>query len=132
MSVGSGVAGAALLFWPLTPFDYELAGGLYQQGTTRTLLRCTGSVELLCLSSETCSRSFLGLCRRTRSHPFFSACMPSYKASQSTRYSVHFRHLIFRPSHPPCPSYGPVSDDIHDNKRKRPEAKKKKYVVCSV
>ena len=29
-------------------------------------------------------------------------------ASQSTRYSVHFRHLIFRPPHPPCPSYGPV------------------------
>ena len=28
-------------------------------------------------------------------------------ASQSTRYSVHFGRLLFRPPHPPCPSYGP-------------------------
>ena len=34
-------------FLPLTPFDYERAGGLHQQSTTRTLPRCIGSVELL-------------------------------------------------------------------------------------
>ena len=47
-------------FWPLTPFDYERDGGLYQRGTTRTLLRCTGNVELQCLFSETRSRSVSG------------------------------------------------------------------------
>ena len=121
MSVGSRAAGAALLFWPLTPFDYECTGGLHQQGTTRTLLRCTGSVELLCLSSETRGRSFLGLCRRTRSHPFFSACTWSYIASQSTRYSIHFRCLIFRLPHPSVYiilyfsdiSYTEIQDDIN-------------------
>ena len=71
-AVGSGAAGAAWaapLYWPFDflPFDYERAGGLHEQGTTRTLLSCTGSVELLCLPSETCSRSVPG------SHPFFSA-----------------------------------------------------------
>ena len=80
-AVGSGAAGAAWaapLFWPLTSFDYERAGGLHQQGTTRTLLSCRGSVELLCLSSETRSRSVLGLRGRNQSHPFFSARTLSY------------------------------------------------------
>ena len=80
-TVGSGAAGAAWaapLFWPLTPFDYERAGGLHQLGTKGTLLRCTGSVELLCLSSETRSRSVLGLRGRNQSHPFFSARTLSY------------------------------------------------------
>ena len=80
-AIGSGAAGAAWaapLFWPLTPFYYERAGGLNQRGTTRTLLRCTGSVELLRLSSETRSLSVPGLRERNRSHPFFSPRMRSY------------------------------------------------------
>ena len=36
------------------------------------------------------------------------------------------------PSHSLLTSYWVMSDDIHDNKRKRPEAKKKNYVVCSL
>ena len=113
-AVGSGAAGAAQaapLFWPLTPFDYERAGGLHQQGTTRTLLRCTGNVELLCLSSKTRSRSIPGLRGRNPSHPFFSARTRSYVSeSVDNRHAIAYisRRLIFRPPHPPCPSYGPV------------------------
>ena len=96
-AVRSGAAGAAWaapLFWALTPFDYERAGGF-----TRTLLRCTGSVELLCLSSETSSRSISGLPDETRHTPF---CLRARGLTLA----------IFRPPHPPCPSYGPVVDRV--------------------
>ena len=91
-----------LTFWPLTPFDYERTGSL---GTTRTLLRCTGSVELLCLSSETSSRSVPAGYADKTGHTLFSRRTHGLTlASQSTRHSVHF---TFRPPHPPYPSYGP-------------------------
>ena len=87
-AVGSGAAGAAWaapLFWPLTPFDYECAGGLHQRGTTRTLLRCTGSVELLCLSSETRSRLVpAGYADETGHTPFSLRARCITLASQST------------------------------------------------
>ena len=66
-----------------------------QQGTTRTLLRCTGGVELLCLSSETRSRSVLGLRGRNQSHPFFSARTLSY-VSESV--DTLYISLVPRPS----------------------------------
>ena len=89
-AVGSGAAGAALaapLFWPLIPFDYEHAGGLHQQGTTRTLLRCTGSVELAVKHAADRSP---GYADETGHTPFSLRARGLTLASQSTRYSVHF------------------------------------------